>query len=153
MAFACRPIARFLGAGALLALLAGAGSAQDRPRAGWLSGEQVRNEFTGRLLNGIYPSGVPWSEFLSADGSTDYREGEKHWRGQWWVDGRTFCFRYPPPGVGGCFGIVRLGLNCYELYERRGIAHDDTPPAEANAWNGRMWDAGRPATCDEQPTS
>lgn len=129
-------------------------TAQERPRGGWLSGDALRGEFTGKLLNGIYPNTNPWSEQLFADGTTDYREGDKHWRGTWWIEDRAFCFVYPPPGVGGCFHVVRLGTNCYELYERgEAAARGEGRPEESDLWNGRMWVADRPATCDEQPSS
>ncbi len=138
---------------ALLPAAAQEKQAPSAPRAGWLDGNQIRREFSEKLLNGIYPTGNPWSEQLFADGTTDYREGEKRWRGTWWTESRAFCFRYPPPGVGGCFAVVRLGSNCYELYEISGAMPDERPPELAGSWNGRMWVADRPATCDEKPTS
>ena len=135
-------------------LFAASAAAQDASRAGWMSDDAIRGEFTGHLLNGIYPSGSPWSEHLFGDGATDYREGAKRWRGQWWIESRAFCFAYPEPGTGGCFRVVRLGQNCYELYEATGLAgRGDDAPVGASLWNGRMWRADRPATCDEKPTS
>ncbi|MFM9939267.1 MAG: hypothetical protein ACKVP7_07215 [Hyphomicrobiaceae bacterium] len=139
---------------AALFLLLSQGQAQDKPRGGWMSAEAIRQEFTDRLLNGIYPSTMPWSEHLFRDGSTDYREGDKRWKGRWWTEDRAFCFAYPPPGVGGCFRVVRLGVNCYELYETGAAAgRGDGRPDDVQAWNGRMWVADKKATCDEQPTS
>lgn len=130
------------------------GPSPGAPRAGWMSGAAIQTEFSGRRLSGIYPNTNPWSEQIHADGSTDYREGDRHWLGRWWVDNDAFCFVYPPPGVGGCFRVVRLGVNCYELYDfSRGAGAAPAPPDLANLWNGRMWDTGRPATCDEKPTS
>ena len=135
-------------------IAAAAALAQARPRGGWMSEDAIRQEFTDRLLNGVYPNTNPWSEHMFANGTTDYREGDKHWSGQWWTEDRAFCFSYPPPGIGGCFRVVRLGTNCYELYETGdAIGRSEGRPEDANLWNGRMWVADRPATCDEQPTS
>lgn len=151
-----RDCVRALAAVGLLAgvLLAHPVHAQDRPRGGWMAEDAIRSEFTDRLLNGIYPNTNPWSEHLFANGTTDYREGDKHWIGRWWTEDRAFCFSYPPPGIGGCFRVVRLGSNCYELYEAGdAIGRGQGRPEDADLWNGRMWVAEKPATCDEQPTS
>jgi hypothetical protein len=139
---------------ALAAVAASAGAAQERARGGWMPADAIRREFTGRLLNGIYPNASEWSEHLFANGTTDYREGTIRWAGRWWTEDRSFCFVYPPPGVGGCFRVVRLGSNCYELYETgSAIGRGDARPDDTDLWNGRMWLAERQATCDERPTS
>ena len=145
---------RRIGPSLLALLLAVApADAQERQRGGWMSSDAIRQEFSGRLLNGIYPNTNPWSEQIFADGTTDYREGPKHWLGKWWLEDRAFCFSYPPPGLGGCFRVVRLGTNCYELYETSGAGRGEERPEGADLWNGRMWVAEIPATCNEAPTS
>ncbi len=128
--------------------------AQDKPRGGWMSAAAITQEFTDRLLHGIYPNTNPWSEHLYRDGTTDYREGDKRWTGKWWTEDRAFCFAYPPPGIGGCFRVVRLGVNCYELYEAGAEAgRGEGRPEDLQLWNGRMWVADLKATCDQPPTS
>ncbi len=127
----------------------------ERERSGlaWMSGDEIRQEFSGRKLQGIYPSKRIWREEIFADGSTDYKEGTKHWKGQWSVNNDTFCFEYPVPGAGGCFRVTRISANCFELYEvtsQRGQA--ELPPAQAEYWNGRMWHATRPTTCEATPS-
>ena len=123
------------------------------PRLAWMSGEQIRSEFTGRGLAGIYPTGREWSETIARDGTTDYREGQKHWLGKWWVEAREFCFSYPPPGVGGCFRVVRTSANCFELYDFSGaLGQQQEPPYLGDRWNGRMWHADRPTTCEGNPS-
>ena len=142
---------------ALLALLAfgrAAGAEERRSGLVWLSGDAIRGAFSGQNLGGIYPNGNLWSEAIDAGGSTDYREGAKHWLGQWWVTAREFCFSYPPPGLGGCFRVTRISVNCFELYDfSNDAAKAEEPPYLADLWNGRMWLASQPTTCEERPSS
>ncbi|MBS0241821.1 MAG: hypothetical protein JSS20_06560 [Proteobacteria bacterium] len=138
---------------AALASLASSALAEERANLTWMSGEEIKQAFSGQPLEGVYPSQRPWSELIRQDGTTDYREGPNHWAGTWWVQDREFCFRYPPPGVGGCFRITRTSPNCYELYEFGNPPEDpDTPPERADLWNGRMWQAGKPPTCEVRPS-
>ena len=130
-------------------------SAEDN-RAGlaWLTSDAIRGTFSGKALGGQYPNGNPWSESIFQNGTTDYREGHKHWFGQWWVREREFCFSYPPPGLGGCFRVVRISANCFELYEFSSVpAKAEEPPDIADLWNGRMWLTENPTTCEERPSS
>ena len=130
------------------------GSKTDRSGLVWLSGDAIRGAFDGQKLGGMYPNGNLWSETINGNGSTDYREGGKHWFGQWWVTAREFCFSYPPPGIGGCFRVTRISVNCFELYDFSGAAGKaEEPPDIADRWNGRMWHADRPTTCEERPSS
>ena len=136
------------------ALPSAVGAEESRLGLSWMSGEAIRGSFSGKDLAGIYPNGNPWTERIFENGTTDYREGIKHWRGEWWVANREFCFFYPPPGLGGCFRVVRISPNCFELYDfsgERGRA--DEPPALAQLWNGRMWLQSQPTTCEERPLS
>ena len=140
----------------LASVLAFAGLARaedDRSGLVWMSGAQIRAEFSGHPLVGIYPSSRQWTELIRPDGSSDYREGDKHWLGTWWIRDREFCFSYAPPGVGGCFRVTRISANCFELYEfESGQGTAEAPPNIAEAWNGRMWHADRPLTCEARPT-
>jgi hypothetical protein len=118
-----------------------------------MSADEITATFKGEVLAGLYPSNTPWAESIHADGTTDYREGLKHWQGTWWAGDREFCFSYPPPGVGGCFRITRISANCYELYDfSQAAGSDETPPDVAGLWNGRMWHANRPTTCEARPS-
>ncbi len=149
-------LGRAAGATALfLALVAVGPTAAEENRSGlaWMQGEEIRSAFAGRPLAGIYPSERTWSEHVHADGTSDYVEGEKRWRGEWWVEAREFCFSYPPPGLGGCFRVTRISPNCFELYEvGSGQGQAEEPPNLANQWNGRMWHADRPTTCEARPS-
>lgn len=119
----------------------------------WMPDSSIRSEFSGKALAGVYPGGRTWSEMIFADGTTDYREDIVRRIGKWWVMQLEFCFSYPPPGIGGCFRIIKMSANCYELYEY-GSEHgrQDTPPGQRGAWNGRMWRTEAAATCDEKPS-
>jgi len=139
----------------LLAMVAASAAGAEENRSGlvWMSGEEIRREFSGRPLAGIYPSERTWSERIHADGTSDYVEGEKRWRGEWWVEAREFCFSYAPPGVGGCFRVTRISANCFELYEVGSAqGREEEPPNLADRWNGRMWHDDRPTTCEARPS-
>lgn len=142
------------GSAVLVSFFSALAAAQDaNPRAAWMTGDIIQREFSGKSLAGHYPSGAPWSEMIRGDGTTDYREGSKHWQGKWWATPLEFCFSYPAPGNGGCFRVVRISMNCFELYDftdRRNQA--DEPPQDSDRWNGRFWFADRPTTCEERPT-
>ncbi|MEQ1616022.1 MAG: hypothetical protein ABL904_24960 [Hyphomicrobiaceae bacterium] len=130
-------------------------SASAHAQRAWLQDFEIRAELTGGRLTGLYPSNVAWAEQIHADGRTDYEEGSERRPGQWTVSGELFCFVYAMPHQGGCFRIVRHSLNCYELYTASigGLAPAPPPPANAMAWNGRMWRDGERGTCEEKPMS
>ena len=126
---------------------------EDRSGLVWMSDDEIKTEFSNASLKGLYPSQRPWKEEIHPDGTTDYAEGQKRWRGEWWITARKFCFSYPPPGVGGCFRVTRISANCFELYEfGTSASHDEVPPSVTDLWNGRMWHADRPTTCEARPS-
>lgn len=134
--------------------LVGAKAEESRSGLTWMSGETITSTFSGKMLKGLYPNGNVWTEKIFADSTTDYREGPKHWLGNWWVTEREFCFAYPPPGQGGCFRVTKISANCFELYDFTGdLARKEEPPHIADRWNGRMWHHDRPTTCEEKPSS
>ncbi|MBN9265858.1 MAG: hypothetical protein J0I75_15080 [Hyphomicrobium sp.] len=62
-----------------------------------MSRDEIVAAFVDQQLSGIYPSGLPWSELIRADGTSDYREGGNRREGRWWMRGDQFCFRYELP--------------------------------------------------------
>ena len=119
----------------------------------WMGRDEIISAFVGQQLSGIYPSGVPWQERIRPDGTSDYREGGAQREGRWWMRGDQFCFSYALPQSGGCFQVVAVGRNCYELYSiGRGGGAEPPPPSAQRHWNGRMWREDIPATCEEKPT-
>lgn len=139
---------------AIATLTAGARAEDTLPNLAWMTGAAIQGTFGGQPIAGTYPTGKPWTETVRANGSTDYREGEKHWQGKWWVTQREFCFAYPPGTAGGCFRVVRVSPNCFELYDFTGeLGKADAPPSLTGAWNGRMWVTNQPTTCHERPLS
>ncbi len=150
--------ASLLGLFVSLALLvpaeASRAAAQDGGPASWMSRDEIIEAFVDRQLSGVYPSGTPWSELVRADGSSDYREGAARREGRRWMRGDQFCFAYALPHSGGCFKVVRIGNNCYELYSVGAGGGAEAPPSGAKRhWNGRMWRDEAPATCQELPTT
>jgi hypothetical protein len=137
----------------LVASACGPSVAEDGLSSSWMTADAIRSEFSGQALAGIYPSGIAWNEDIFADGTSDYREGTVRRPGQWWLTAREFCFRYLQPGVGGCFRIVKIGANCYELYSFGSeLGQQEAPPRTPGGWNGRMWRTQTPSTCSEKPS-
>lgn len=137
-----------------LACVGGSMAEENRLGLAWLPGSAISEAFSGKSLKGLYPNGNVWTEQIHSDSTTDYREGSKHWLGNWWVTDREFCFAYPPPGMGGCFRVTKISANCFELYDFSGeFASQPEPPFIGDRWNGRMWYDDQPTTCEEKPSS
>lgn len=130
------------------------GSAQSLTRH-WMSAEEIRSEFSGIRVAGQYPSRIEWAEEIRSDGTTLYEEGAERRPGRWSAESDLFCFVYKELQQGGCFRVVKHSPNCYELYTATigGIPPPTPPPAASMSWNGRMWRAAIPQTCDEKPMS
>ena len=126
-------------------------SAQEISPSAWMSRDEIVAAFVDQQLSGIYPSGVPWREKIRPDGTSDYREGSARREGRWWMRGDHFCFSYATPQSGGCFQVIRIGQNCYELYAIDPAGRSQPPPRAPGHWNGRMWREDIPATCEEKP--
>jgi hypothetical protein len=117
-----------------------------------MSRDEIVAAFVGQQLSGIYPSGIRWKERIRPDGTSDYREGSAQRDGRWSMRGDHFCFSYALPQSGGCFQVVPVGRNCYELYAVGIGGGAEPPPSSAQKfWNGRMWREDVPATCEEKP--
>ncbi len=128
--------------------------AQDGGPQSWMTRDEIVEAFVDRQLSGVYPTGTPWTELVRRDGTSDYREGASRRDGRWWMRGDHFCFAYALPQSGGCFQVVRVGNNCFELYAVGTGGGAEVPPARAQrSWNGRMWREDQPATCQETPTT
>lgn len=130
-------------------LIAAATAAAADSRA-WMGEAAIRAELTNRRLSGIYPNSISWSEEIFTDGTTDYVEAGLRSRGRWTLKGSLFCFKYDQPMMGGCFRMIKIGSNCYELYVER--EDGQTPPVPRRddvAWNGRMWRTAERPTCDD----
>lgn len=134
-----------------------AAAAQDRGQdfveRNAMNRDEIIAAFVDQQLSGIYPSGTPWSELIRSDGSSDYREGGNRREGSWWFHSNNFCFRYDLPLSGGCFRVVRIGTNCYELYAVNPGELAAPGPQVGASWNGRMWRDDTAATCEERPLS
>jgi hypothetical protein len=135
----------------MLAVASDAAAQTTDPRT-WMSRDEIISAFVGQQLAGVYPRGTAWKERIRPDGTSDYREGGARRDGRWWLRGDHFCFSYALPMSGGCFQVVTVGRNCYELYAVGiGGGAEPSPPIAQNFWNGRMWREDLPATCEEEP--
>lgn len=132
-----------------------AGPVESRAERGWMQQAEILAELTNLKITGLYPTNVPWSEQINPDGTTDYFEGNERRPGRWYVQGDLYCFAYALPHQGGCFRIVKQSANCYELYTASigNVGPAVPPPANAMAWNGRMWREAEPGTCGDKPIS
>lgn len=117
--------------------------------AAFMSAVEVAKELTAKELAGVYPSGFHWREQVRADGSTHYREDGVERHGRWKMNGEAFCFTYDGSMAGGCFRVLRKSVNCYDLFaeKREKTVVPDIGPPELT-WNGIMWRAERPSSCD-----
>jgi hypothetical protein len=122
---------------------------------GWMQEAEIRAELVGVKLAGIYPSTVTWSEFIAADGTSDYQEEGQRRPGQWKVAGELFCFEYQVTVQGGCFRFVKHGANCYELYTASigGTVPAEPPSYDSMSWNGRAWRDAERSTCEDKNIS
>lgn len=134
-------------------LLVRAAHADDFLTRNAMNRDDIIAAFVDQQLSGVYPSGAPWSELVRSDGTSDYREGANRREGRWWMQNDNFCFRYDLPLSGGCFRVVRIGANCYELYAVNPGQEAVSGPQVGANWNGRMWRDDAAPTCDERPTS
>lgn len=119
----------------------------------WMTGDEIRREFTDSAVAGTYASGEDWTERMHADGTTDYADQEGALAGKWWIDGLHMCFSYPRPDFGTCFRVVRVGANCYEQYDFGAEPGAESEEDDlASRWSGRLWHSDRPATCEDSTT-
>ncbi|HRD76769.1 MAG TPA: hypothetical protein PK264_12680 [Hyphomicrobiaceae bacterium] len=135
--------------GGAVAIAAFGARAQDQSGQS-MSGAEIQAEFVGRRLAGIYPHGTVWSETVVKDGTTDYLERGVRNAGRWRIEGNLFCFSYARLLAGGCFEVIRLSPNCFDLYAWPSLAAPTDAPRR-KSYNGKMWLADQPATCDDKP--
>ena len=132
------------------AVVARAGA--DETVRSWMSGDDMRQSFAGADTAGLYPTGKAWREMMHADGRADYSEPGDDRKGNWWINGAVLCYAYGRPGTGGCFQVVRLSANCFDMYVRREQPSLGAPPSVSYSYNGKMWRNDQPSTCDEKPS-
>jgi len=118
-----------------------------------LTGEALRAAFADKTHYGTYKSEREatgtnlFTETMSADGRTDYREGARRIGGDWWVQGDTLmCFTYDDDDYSSCFHIYKSGTCLYGYSPR-----NTTPagPVDTNLWVAKTISKGSISTCDD----
>ena len=132
--------------GLVLALDVGQASSTD---ASWMSVEDMRSEFIGKTLEGVYPDGSAWSDAYFPDGSIIYHDTVNNWTGEWSFKGPAYCTWYLGGAQGGCFLVRKLSANCYSFFVVPNDWNRPEPPdASQIGWNGNGWVNDRPGTCE-----
>ena len=137
-----------------LAAFAAPASAQWAGNLEPLSGEALKNTFSGKTMDGIYKqqrqrTGTSlFTETFNEDGTTEYNEGDLNDTGYWVVTEDVICFRYTGPLSGNvsCFVVFKNGT-CLYSYSPNAIQSDGTP-YNPNLWSVKTIIRGDVSTCD-----
>jgi hypothetical protein len=129
------------------------GAAQNTDEMTLLTGNDLRAAFAGRTHFGTYKeyrelTGTnQFTEKMSADGTTDYKEGEMRLTGRWnIVNDDNMCFLYDDfPGL-HCFMMFQSGT-CIYGYNPDWVSGDR--PLRGNAWTVKSVRNGDVSTCDD----
>ena len=135
-------------------IMAGAANAQWVGDLEPLTGESLKNTFSGKTMDGIYKqprerTGTnQFTETFKADGSTQYIEGPISDNGFWAVTDDVICFRYTGPLSGNvsCFVVFKTGT-CLYSYNPSAIKADGMP-YDPNLWSVKTIIRGDVSTCD-----
>lgn len=118
-----------------------------------LSGETLRKAFSGKTHYGTYKESREetgtntFTEVMSDDGRTNYREGNMKLTGYWdiLVDD-VMCFEYDNFPGRHCFRMYQSGTCIYGYNPRDTSA---LGPINANAWSVKSIRKGDISTCDD----
>jgi hypothetical protein len=122
----------------------------------WMSEADIRAALIGREMDGVYASGLTFSESYTTDGRLDYLEGSRpqgrRMTGHWSIADRAFCTFYDAGALGGCFRVRQIGQNCYEFHFLAGSEADAAKAVEPIGYTARGWRRGEPTACSGVPT-
>jgi hypothetical protein len=114
-----------------------------------MSETELNAAFSGKAVDGHYPSGATFQETYRADGSVAYKDRQRLSAGRWSLQADSFCTIYDDDPAGGCFRVHKESANCFEFYF---VAHSELQardwPSEPN-WTARAWIRDQPSTCRE----
>lgn len=119
-----------------------------------LRGDALRASYAGKTLYGVYKSATSrsdtkqFTESLSEDGATQYREGDFRSGGIWYVKHDQMCFEYDEQDrqVAHCFYEFRSG-SC--LYSYNYVANEGNTPRDPANWLSKSVAKGDYSTCDD----
>ncbi len=117
------------------------GAAAERMPAG-----EIGRTFSGMTLDGVYASGLFFTETYHEDQSIRYWDTNAADSGRWFVRNGQLCTFYRNQ-QGACFIVDRDGDNCFTFYEPS--PDDATVPLPD--WTSRGWDRRKSATCPTPP--
>lgn len=118
-----------------------------------LSGEALRKAFAGKTHYGTYKESREetgtnnFTEVMSNDGRTQYREGNMKLTGYWDIMVQdVMCFEYDNFPGRHCFRMYQSGTCIYGYSPRDTTAFG---PVNANAWSVKSIRKGDISTCDD----
>lgn len=119
-----------------------------------LRGDELREAYAGKTLYGVYKiptsrsTTTHFTEKMTKDGKTDYREGEFGSKGIWNIENDQMCFRYDEQNreISHCFYEFRSG-SC--LYSYSYVTPDGNQPINPANWGSKSVAKGDYSTCDD----
>ncbi len=119
----------------------------DGGASGWMSDNDLSQQFRGVEIDGHYASGRTFSEAYRRDGRLEYRERDRETRGRWSVEAGSFCTIYDMDSSGGCYRVKRVGRNCFEFYFVARTEDQARLDPNKPSWTARGWIKSETATC------
>jgi len=119
-----------------------------------LRGDELRAAYAGQTLYGVYKiptsrsTTTHYTEKMTEDGRTDYREGEFRSKGIWYIKNDQMCFEYDEQDreVAHCFYEFRSG-SC--LYNYSYVTPDGNKPINPANWGSKSVAKGDYSTCED----
>ena len=119
-----------------------------------LRGNELREAYAGKTLYGVYKrptsrsTTTSFTEKMTKDGQTDYREGDFRSKGIWQIKNDQMCFRYDEQDRAHehCFYEFRSG-SC--LYSYSDVNADGNKPINPANWGSKSVAKGDYSTCED----
>lgn len=119
-----------------------------------LRGDELRKAYAGKTIYGVYKSPTArsnttsFTEKMTEDGKTSYREGDFRSDGVWNIENDQMCFRYDEQNraVSHCFYEFRSG-SC--LYSFTYVTPDGNKPINPANWGSKSVAKGDYSTCED----
>lgn len=119
-----------------------------------LRGDELRDAYAGKTIYGVYKiptsrsNTTSFTEKMTKDGKTSYREGDFRSEGIWSIENDQMCFRYDKQdrAVAHCFYEFRGG-SC--LYSFTRVTADGNAPINPANWGSKSIAKGDHSTCED----
>lgn len=119
----------------------------------WMRDAEIEAAFKGKTIEGVYASGLPFTETYAEGGHTNYSEPTRELTGRWSIVSGSFCTLYDDASSGGCFKVRRIGDNCFEFFVNALSEAEAATDPEPAGWTARGWRKGERASCDNVPSA